>query len=196
MRFQKVYLLKQFLTKQGASGVPKSWNFFLKRSYWKGRTKPRTPTKVLYQTVPDLQGDPDCAQPIIEQEPEGLVAGVTVTNLSKTYSNGKLALDDLSINFYENQITSFLGHNGAGVNIHFTWFSYTIHLMKLFIIHLRFRKRQPYPFWLDYFLQQVERQEFMALTFTRIWILFGTGQVYVRSTTPFLIDWMSKSTCR
>ncbi len=39
----------------GPSGVPKPWNFFLKRSYWKGRTKPRTPKKVQYQNVPDIQ---------------------------------------------------------------------------------------------------------------------------------------------
>ena len=30
------------------------------------------------------------------------------------YQNGKVAVEDLSLNFYEGQITSFLGHNGAG----------------------------------------------------------------------------------
>ena len=30
------------------------------------------------------------------------------------YPNGKVAVEDLSLNFYEGQITSFLGHNGAG----------------------------------------------------------------------------------
>ena len=32
----------------------------------------------------------------------------------KVYQNGKVAVEDLSLNFYEGQITSFLGHNGAG----------------------------------------------------------------------------------
>ena len=32
----------------------------------------------------------------------------------KVYPNGKVAVEDLSLNFYEGQITSFLGHNGAG----------------------------------------------------------------------------------
>jgi len=30
------------------------------------------------------------------------------------YSTGKLAVNKLSLNLYENHITSFLGHNGAG----------------------------------------------------------------------------------
>ena len=34
--------------------------------------------------------------------------------LVKVYPNGKVAVEDLSLNFYEGQITSFLGHNGAG----------------------------------------------------------------------------------
>jgi ATP-binding cassette subfamily A (ABC1) protein 1 len=48
----------------------------------------------------------DFEQPVTEAEPEGFRAGVQVTNLGKTYSNGKIALKDLTINFYENQITS------------------------------------------------------------------------------------------
>ncbi|KAL1124646.1 hypothetical protein AAG570_001270 [Ranatra chinensis] len=49
-----------------------------------------------------------------EDEPEGLTCGLTISNLSKVYSNGKVAVNDISLNFYEGQITSFLGHNGAG----------------------------------------------------------------------------------
>ena len=42
-------------------------------------------------------------------------AGVSIQNLVKIYKTGKkLAVDGLSVDFYENQITSFLGHNGAG----------------------------------------------------------------------------------
>ena len=32
----------------------------------------------------------------------------------QVYNNGKIAVEDLNLNFYEGQITSFLGHNGAG----------------------------------------------------------------------------------
>ena len=51
----------------------------------------------------------------MEAEPSNHRVGVAVRNLCKVYSNGKkLAVDGLTINFYEDQITSFLGHNGAG----------------------------------------------------------------------------------
>ena len=51
----------------------------------------------------------------MEAEPSDHKVGVAVRNLRKLYSNGKkLAVDGLTINFYEDQITSFLGHNGAG----------------------------------------------------------------------------------
>lgn len=51
---------------------------------------------------------------LFEQEPADLPIGVSIRNLTKRYADSKLAVDNLSINFYENQITSFLGHNGAG----------------------------------------------------------------------------------
>ena len=51
----------------------------------------------------------------MEKEPTDHRVGVAVRNLRKVYSTGKkLAVDGLTINFYEDQITSFLGHNGAG----------------------------------------------------------------------------------
>ena len=42
------------------------------------------------------------------------ITGVSINHLHKIYSNGKVAVEDLNLNFYEGQITSFLGHNGAG----------------------------------------------------------------------------------
>uniref|UniRef100_A0A670K7Z7 ABC transporter domain-containing protein n=1 Tax=Podarcis muralis TaxID=64176 RepID=A0A670K7Z7_PODMU len=40
---------------------------------------------------------------------------VSIRNLVKIYSSGgKIAVNGLSLDFYEGQITSFLGHNGAG----------------------------------------------------------------------------------
>ena len=50
----------------------------------------------------------------VESEPDHLPLGVNIRHLSKVYSNGKVAVEDLNLNFYEGQITSFLGHNGAG----------------------------------------------------------------------------------
>lgn len=51
----------------------------------------------------------------MEEEPTHLKLGVSIQNLVKIYRDGKkLAVDGLSLGFYEGQITSFLGHNGAG----------------------------------------------------------------------------------
>lgn len=51
----------------------------------------------------------------VEAEPKDKRLGVSIKNLKKVYREGKkLAVDNLSLNFYEDQITSFLGHNGAG----------------------------------------------------------------------------------
>uniref|UniRef100_A0AAQ6A9B3 ABC transporter domain-containing protein n=1 Tax=Amphiprion ocellaris TaxID=80972 RepID=A0AAQ6A9B3_AMPOC len=51
----------------------------------------------------------------LEKPPPNMKAGVSVRNLVKIYKTGKkLAVDGLSVDFFESQITSFLGHNGAG----------------------------------------------------------------------------------
>ncbi|MEQ2194756.1 hypothetical protein XENOCAPTIV_002464 [Xenoophorus captivus] len=51
----------------------------------------------------------------IEEDPSHIEPGVYIENLMKIYSHGnKLAVDGLTLKFYEGQITSFLGHNGAG----------------------------------------------------------------------------------
>ncbi|XP_067120260.1 phospholipid-transporting ATPase ABCA1-like isoform X3 [Centruroides vittatus] len=92
----------------GQYGVPKPWYFFITKSYWCGTIR--------------ACDNPDCDEerPYIscgsnyEAEPTDLPLGVSIRNLTKIYDNQKLAVDDLSLNFYENQITSFLGHNGAG----------------------------------------------------------------------------------
>ncbi|PKU48155.1 retinal-specific atp-binding cassette transporter isoform x1 [Limosa lapponica baueri] len=50
-----------------------------------------------------------------EPEPTGLIPGVCIQNLVKTFANRpKPAVDGMNITFYEGQITAFLGHNGAG----------------------------------------------------------------------------------
>lgn len=51
----------------------------------------------------------------VEDEPQDRTLGVAIRDLKKVYSEGnKVAVNGLSLNFYEGQITSFLGHNGAG----------------------------------------------------------------------------------
>lgn len=51
----------------------------------------------------------------LEKPPPDAKPGVSIRNLVKIYKSGKkLAVDGLSVDFYQNHITSFLGHNGAG----------------------------------------------------------------------------------
>uniref|UniRef100_H2YX26 ABC transporter domain-containing protein n=1 Tax=Ciona savignyi TaxID=51511 RepID=H2YX26_CIOSA len=92
----------------GQYGVPRPWNFFLQRSYWCGSTDDLRSNES-YSAY--NQDDPSIK---LETEPSHLKLGVSMHNLSKVYGNGKVAVDGLSLNFYENQITAFLGHNGAG----------------------------------------------------------------------------------
>ena len=51
---------------------------------------------------------------LCEPDPKTLKCGVVVQNLRKVYEDGKVAVDNLNLSFYEGQITAFLGHNGAG----------------------------------------------------------------------------------
>ncbi|XP_056156372.1 phospholipid-transporting ATPase ABCA1-like [Lampris incognitus] len=92
----------------GQYGIPKPWYFPFTATYWCG-------TVSATDVDPNFLKDACVYNEYLERPPPDLKAGVSVRNLVKTYKTGKkLAVDGLSIDFYENQITSFLGHNGAG----------------------------------------------------------------------------------
>lgn len=99
----------------GEYGVPKPWYFFVTKSYWLG---PKTSGSGLNNQDSELElsglNSGGTRSKNIEKEPKHLPLGVSVQHLHKVYSNGKVAIEDLNLNFYEGQITSFLGHNGAG----------------------------------------------------------------------------------
>uniref|UniRef100_A0A8B9KM95 ABC transporter domain-containing protein n=1 Tax=Astyanax mexicanus TaxID=7994 RepID=A0A8B9KM95_ASTMX len=78
-------------------GIPKPWYFPFTSSYW--------------YALEDQNG----THTHLSKPPPGLKAGVSIRNLVKVYKTGnKLAVDKLSLDFYQDHITSFLGHNGAG----------------------------------------------------------------------------------
>uniref|UniRef100_A0A8P4KAS9 P-type phospholipid transporter n=1 Tax=Dicentrarchus labrax TaxID=13489 RepID=A0A8P4KAS9_DICLA len=78
----------------GQYGIPRPWYFPFTKSYWFGEKDTKS-NKV----------------PLNRKENPG----VYIENLVKVYRHGKkLAVDGLTLGFYEGQITSFLGHNGAG----------------------------------------------------------------------------------
>ncbi|XP_050403065.1 phospholipid-transporting ATPase ABCA1 isoform X2 [Patella vulgata] len=93
----------------GQYGLPRKWYFPIQRSYWCGKqynVDAESPMETL---------DMGCDKEKIEREPADRNIGVGIRGLRKVYSQGKkVAVDRLSLNFYEGQITSFLGHNGAG----------------------------------------------------------------------------------
>lgn len=89
----------------GDYGVPKPWYFLFTKDFWCGSGKY---TEVLedINTAPNMQN-------FMEKEPTNLHAGIKIRNLRKTFGRN-VAVDNLSLNMYENQITVLLGHNGAG----------------------------------------------------------------------------------
>lgn len=91
----------------GQFGIPRPWYFPFTKSYWCGEE----PNDSFQH--PSLQKGP--SEVCMEEEPAHLQLGVSIQNLVKIYRDGKkVAVDGLSLSFYEGQITSFLGHNGAG----------------------------------------------------------------------------------
>nr|XP_019951227.1 PREDICTED: ATP-binding cassette sub-family A member 1-like isoform X1 [Paralichthys olivaceus]XP_019951229.1 PREDICTED: ATP-binding cassette sub-family A member 1-like isoform X1 [Paralichthys olivaceus]XP_019951230.1 PREDICTED: ATP-binding cassette sub-family A member 1-like isoform X1 [Paralichthys olivaceus] len=92
----------------GQYGIPKPWYFPFTASYWCGRAS-------VTHVDPGFLKDYNVHHEYLEKTPSNMKAGVSVRNLVKIYKTGKkLAVDGLTVDFYENQITSFLGHNGAG----------------------------------------------------------------------------------
>ncbi|KFR01466.1 ATP-binding cassette sub-family A member 1, partial [Nipponia nippon] len=107
------YLEGVFPGERGAPGPRKSpLPLFtcapFRKGYWLGEPSlaghPPYPTSPL--TAPRV---------LVEEPPAQLQPGVSIRNLVKVYRNSsRVAVNGLSLDFYEGQITSFLGHNGAG----------------------------------------------------------------------------------
>ncbi|XP_029460267.1 ATP-binding cassette sub-family A member 1 isoform X2 [Rhinatrema bivittatum] len=91
----------------GQYGIPRPWYFLFTRSYWCGEEGKDENQPCLAKQA--------ASQICMEEEPTHLHLGVLIQNLVKIYRDGKkVAIDGLTLRFYEGQITSFLGHNGAG----------------------------------------------------------------------------------
>nr|UOU03309.1 ATP-binding cassette subfamily A1-like 2 [Brachionus rubens] len=121
----------------GEYGVPKKWYFPFQKSYWFGDTvtdleiEPTKQKKGLCQKVTDFFTKSDklnkedsvfknfkpseTEENAIDKSYVDDPVGIEINDLHKIFSRGKNhALKGLTVKFYENQITSFLGHNGAG----------------------------------------------------------------------------------
>ncbi|XP_077866667.1 phospholipid-transporting ATPase ABCA3-like [Saccoglossus kowalevskii] len=95
----------------GEYGVPKPFYFLFQRSYWCGHSAR------INGIEEGGMGQSNTGTMNHEAEPTDLNVGISIQNLTKVYKSSvgnKLAVDDLSLNMYEGQITALLGHNGAG----------------------------------------------------------------------------------
>lgn len=92
----------------GEFGVPLPFYFPFMLSYWLSKKRVKAFDPVLQNPASKFG---------FEKDPDNLRATVCIQNISKEFRNGfnvKRVVNNMSINFYENQITGFLGHNGAG----------------------------------------------------------------------------------
>uniref|UniRef100_A0A1B0A2W5 ABC transporter domain-containing protein n=1 Tax=Glossina pallidipes TaxID=7398 RepID=A0A1B0A2W5_GLOPL len=92
----------------GNFGVPRKWNFPFTAQFWCGEKD--------YAGVEDMPNGVHITRKnseAFELEPSGKHVGIQVKNLKKTFGP-KLAVNGLSVNMYEDDITVLLGHNGAG----------------------------------------------------------------------------------
>lgn len=92
----------------GSYGIPQPWYFFVLPTYWCGSRKAMSSTAARRLSNADE---------FFEDEPVGIKAGIQIHGLTKMYKGNNVkrpAVNDLSLNFYEGQITALLGHNGAG----------------------------------------------------------------------------------
>uniref|UniRef100_A0AAQ5X991 P-type phospholipid transporter n=1 Tax=Amphiprion ocellaris TaxID=80972 RepID=A0AAQ5X991_AMPOC len=100
----------------GQYGIPRPWYFPFTKSYWLGEKDGKS-NKIPLKRTGNPGGESTVTPTAVcmEEEPAHLEPGVYIENLVKVYRHGKkLAVDGLTLGFYEGQITSFLGHNGAG----------------------------------------------------------------------------------
>jgi ATP-binding cassette, subfamily A (ABC1), member 3 len=110
----------------GDYGVPEPWYFPFSKKFWlnivdyQGEISTQQMLLLRYYLIfnfllgiEDVHQDNHSSENI-EQEPVGKEAGIKVKGLRKMYSNKKVAVQGLTLNMYEDQITVLLGHNGAG----------------------------------------------------------------------------------
>ena len=112
----------------GEYGVPRPFYFMFQPSFWCGEKCAGKKTKEEKQNTYEESSNGAFK---IEKEPSHLPMGASIDSIMKVYDLGlfekmkmkcckgsgsskKKAVDNLSLNMYEGQITALLGHNGAG----------------------------------------------------------------------------------
>ncbi|CAF3863736.1 unnamed protein product [Adineta steineri] len=93
------YLEKVFV---GEYGIPFDCNFLFKRDYWRSEKVSHTIEALADHAVP------------LKRTHSNSTPNVHVDHLVKKFGLDKIAVNDVSFDLYENQITSLLGPNGSG----------------------------------------------------------------------------------
>ena len=71
--------------------------------------------QIILEEEAKQQGSPDFNEKYFEKMDENKVAGIEIKKLHKVYTRGNNhALKGLQVTFFKDEITAFLGHNGAG----------------------------------------------------------------------------------
>eukprot|EP01022_Parablepharisma_sp_SALTPOND_P028453 TRINITY_DN70995_c0_g1_i1.p1 TRINITY_DN70995_c0_g1~~TRINITY_DN70995_c0_g1_i1.p1 ORF type:complete len:771 (+),score=42.77 TRINITY_DN70995_c0_g1_i1:1465-3777(+) len=100
----------------GVGGVRRPLHFFLTKSYWfpNERSEVAVENNALIPTKETTEGE------VFEPVDAGLKAQedtgdcLTIKGMTKIYGDGKLAVNNVSLNIYKGQVFILLGHNGAG----------------------------------------------------------------------------------
>lgn len=93
----------------GAYGAPRKWYFPVERFLSKRSSSYTELSEQLTNSHDTLQRNPRVEAPNQEATP-----GIVIANLSKVFGGNCVAVKELSMNIYENEITVLLGENGAG----------------------------------------------------------------------------------
>ncbi|XP_030838893.1 uncharacterized protein LOC100890089 isoform X13 [Strongylocentrotus purpuratus] len=119
-----VYLILGWYIKTlfpGKYGVPRKWYFPLQPSFWCpcSISKKHDMQQYINSAFDPESGVALTSQdPVVEEDPSNHPVGIAILNLTKVYRScfkeEKVAVDSLSLNFFEGQVTAVLGHNGAG----------------------------------------------------------------------------------
>ncbi|KAG6447126.1 ATP-binding cassette sub-family A member 2 [Manduca sexta] len=88
----------------GSFGMPQKWYFPIQKSFW-------FPKKTILSD--DNFDDSNTDDIVKEKDPTGHFVGVEMNRLTRVFG-ANVAVDNLSLKIYDDQITVLLGHNGAG----------------------------------------------------------------------------------